>query len=151
MLPVMGFEWLHYHQENIFPNTNGRIAWSLQIFIIGTIRGFWAKIQWINQKWKKHSCENIVFWGLSYTVAGYNSSESHRVALGHGPTSLWQLLEFFRVCSQQYPNFHLIGLRIGLSSILQSLQRNDISSRYHPLDLGYSHEENIYIPRFGGF
>lgn len=67
------------------------------------------------------------------------------VAFGDDPKSLWQLLRFFRVCSLQCHNFHLIGLRMGLSSILQSLQLNDISPRYHPLDLRYSHEENIYI------
>ena len=83
---------------------------------------------------------------LGYTVASCNSNELHNVAFGDGPKSLWQLLRFFFwVCSQQYHNFHLIGLRNGLSFILQSLQLNDISPRYHPLDLRNSHEENIYI------
>lgn len=79
---------------------------------------------------------------IGYTVASCNSNELHNVAFGDDPKSLWQLLRFFRVCSQQYHNFHLTGLRIVLSFILQL---NDISPRYHPLDLWNSHKENIYI------
>lgn len=88
---------------------------------------------------------------IGCTLAGRKSDELHNVALGDDPKPLWQLLRFFRVCSQQYHNFHLIGLRIGLSSILQNFQLNDISPRYHPLDVADSHEENIYTPRFRGF
>ena len=76
-------------------------------------------------------------------IAGFNSNEFHNVAFGGDPKSLLQLLKFFQVSSQQHHNFHLIGLKIGLSSILQSLQLNDISPRYHLVGLGYSHEENI--------
>lgn len=78
--------------------------------------------------------ENKSLWIFSsvftgYTAARCNSKELHNVACGDDPKSLRQLLRFFRVCSQQYHNFHLIGLRTGLSFILQSLKLNDINPR----------------------